>query len=117
LPPPDAARRSAGHGQPPITSERKHNVTWSLTASGHTPTAPGETDWSDTEQELFDELQDVLSKTKYGASGSSFHGNFVHGEPHVKAEDSAHTHETDADSGGAGLPDGEHVAESDGEPF
>ena len=65
-------------------------MTWSLSASGHTPAPAGEPGqespgWADVEQRLFGELQAVLSKPEYGAGVSSFHGNHVHGEPHVAA--------------------------------
>jgi hypothetical protein len=73
-------------------------VSWTLSASGHTPALPAEPGqespgWASVEQQLFGELQAVLSKPEYGAAVSDFHGNYVHGEPHAKPEDSTHTHE------------------------
>ncbi len=65
-------------------------MTWTLSASGHTPTEPGQADWRDTEQALFDELQAVLSKPEYGAGVSSFHGNYVDGSPHLATPEPPH---------------------------
>ena len=66
-------------------------MTWSLQASGHTPSPFGtETDpevtgpqpWADVEQKLFDELKAVLAKPEYGTSAAKFVGNYVAGEPY-----------------------------------
>jgi len=76
-------------------------MTWSLNASGHTPTDPGES-WAEVEQELHDELQKVLSNPKYGTANSRFSGNHVQGEPHkpkavhAEAEAAEHHHGEDA---------------------
>jgi hypothetical protein len=66
-------------------------VTWTLNASGHQPGSHTEPERRDAEEKLYAELQAVLAKPEHGASNSAFHGNFVHGEPHFKAEDSTQT--------------------------
>ena len=70
-------------------------MTWSLTASGSTPPGaePNEDKRKAAEQALFDDLQAVLSKPEHGATASEFHGNYVHGNPHARPEDSTHTRE------------------------
>jgi hypothetical protein len=61
-------------------------MTWSLQASGHTPTPGGFEDlpqpWADVEQRLYDELRAVLSKPEYGCSAAQFTGNYVTGQPY-----------------------------------
>lgn len=61
-------------------------MTWSLQASGHTPSPFGSEDapqpWAEVEQALFDELQAVLAKPEYGTSAARFTGNYVSGEPY-----------------------------------
>lgn len=66
-------------------------MTWSLQASGHTPSSFGsETDpevtgpqpWAEVEQELFDAIKAVLSQEKFGTSAAQFTGNYVTGEPY-----------------------------------
>jgi hypothetical protein len=57
-------------------------MTWSLSASGHTPTPDGEESWESVEQELHERLQEVLADPKFGATSSSLSGNHVHTEPH-----------------------------------
>ena len=48
-------------------------MTWSVNAGGHTAS-------EDDERELADRLSQILADPKYGASGSSFSGNYVHGD-------------------------------------
>jgi hypothetical protein len=48
-------------------------MTWSLTASGHTAA-------EEDERELADRISQILADPKYGASGSSFGGTYVHGD-------------------------------------
>jgi hypothetical protein len=86
-------------------------MTWSLSAHGHTP-APEETvqgqespGWKGVEEKLFAELRAVLSKPEYGASGSEFHGNHVHGTPHASPEEGTHTHEQVTEGPHAGPAD------------
>lgn len=71
-------------------------MTWSLSASGHTPTPDGAENWSEVEQELHDRLAEVLSDPRYGTSMSTFHGNHVSGQPHVRPEAPADEPEPDA---------------------
>lgn len=59
-------------------------MTWSLSASGHTPAPEGENDWAEVEQELHAELHKVLSNPKYGTTYSQFGGNHVTGDVHIK---------------------------------
>jgi hypothetical protein len=70
-------------------------MTWSLNASGHTPAPQGES-WAEIEQRLHDELQAVLSKPEYGATGSSFAGNHVKGQPHVAPDAAPAEHQAPA---------------------
>ena len=61
-------------------------MTWSVSASGHTPTPENMSDWAEVERELFAALADVLSEPRYGAANSHFSGNFANGPVHTKAE-------------------------------
>ena len=70
-------------------------MTWTVSASGHTPAPDGEAGWEAAEHKLFAELQAVLSKPEYGAAVSSFHGNHVDGEPHAAPADSITTHHSE----------------------
>lgn len=89
-------------------------MTWTVQASGHTPTPDGETGWHGVEQKLFAELQAVLSKPEYGAANSLFHGNHVDGEPHVSPEESVTTQHSEP-AGDVPMHEQEHVTE-DPEP-
>jgi hypothetical protein len=65
-------------------------MTWTMSASGHTPAPEGADDWAGVEQRLHDELSAVLAKPEYGAGTSFFHGNHVdsnslHVPPRVRA--------------------------------
>jgi hypothetical protein len=48
-------------------------MTWSVSAGGHTAR-------EEDERELADRLSEILADPKYGASGSSFGGTYVHGD-------------------------------------
>jgi hypothetical protein len=61
-------------------------MTWSVSASGHTPTPEDAENWAAVEQELFDKLSAVLLDPKYGLSSSQFYGNFVSGPLTLKVE-------------------------------
>lgn len=61
-------------------------MTWSLSASGHTDTPDGAESWAEVEQELHDKLAEVLSDPRYGTTSSTFYGNHVQGQPHVRPE-------------------------------
>jgi hypothetical protein len=57
-------------------------MTWTISASGHTPATSEDPDWHRTEFELVTALAAVLANPKYGTSVSSFGGNHVSGEIH-----------------------------------
>lgn len=65
-------------------------MTWSLSASGHTPAPEGESGWEKVEKKLYDELKAVLSKPEYGVGTSWFGSNHVSGQLHENpAQDAA----------------------------
>jgi hypothetical protein len=64
-------------------------MTWSLSASGHTPVAAGATDsslWKRNEQKLLADLRRVLSKPEYGTHSSYLTGNFVAEPAHLPSD-------------------------------
>ena len=71
-------------------------MSWSLSASGHTPAPEGESGWEAVEKELHGKLTEILSDPKYGCSRSSFGGNHVHGPVHITPEDAPDDGQTQA---------------------
>lgn len=78
-------------------------MTWTMSASGHTPAPEGSDGWAEVEQRLHDELSAVLAKPEYGAGTSFFHGNHVDSNSLHVAQDSPeveHVRETGGKTGG-----------------
>ena len=62
-------------------------MTWSFTASGHTPSEDPDGTWADKERALADMLGEVVSQ--FGVTASQFTGNYVTGTPGLEIAEPA----------------------------